>query len=401
MNIYYFTSALLVLFGGILIVAKSHKGMPLKLLSFFVIASMFRPVTDSHWAWLTEMVFIAAIASFRKPHVKDLRWYLLFLAMVLLSFVYSDNPARGVPGFVMYVFPLFYYALTTTAVKRTTDAYELFNQISKASWLVLLISAISFFRNPFVFSYYGMGICMIPALLFCKTGKKQYVFHYLICFLPALVFVKRTPLLGIAAATILFSLLIYKWKALIPGILAILIGATLVLSIPGFMEKTFSGTNITGIQDLSRESANQVNLNGRLEFWNIVLDKYYKTAPVFGSGIGTVKAFLQSDQNEYKRAFSLMHNDWLLVLCEQGLSGTFLLLLFMLGVLRKGIRYSAERYPKELRLIAAACAGSAVSTVIHMFFENCMNSFVFSTTFVFYAILNSCAHGYAKKVPVR
>ena len=83
-----------------------------------------------------------------------------------------------------------------------------------------------------------------------------------------------------------------------------------------------------------------------------------------------------------------MQNDWILILCEQGLIGVSILILFMIGVLRKCIEYSSKRYPKDLRLISAACAGSFASTITHMFFENCMNTFVFSTSFVFYALLN-------------
>ena len=86
--------------------------------------------------------------------------------------------------------------------------------------------------------------------------------------------------------------------------------------------------------------------------------------------------------------FSLMHNDWLLVLCETGIVGTSFLLLFFLGIIKKCIIYSSKKYPKDLRLIAAACSSSIISTMVHMFFENCMNSFVISTSFVFFAIFN-------------
>lgn len=401
MNVYYLIAALSVLLGGILIVSKGHKNMPLELLSFFVVASMFRPVTDSHWAWIVELGFIVSVASVKKADARANRWYLLFLALVFISFLYSAHPARGIPGLVMYAFPLFYYALTATAVKGYTDANRFFHTVSKASWLLLTICVLSFFRKPFVFSYYGMGICTIPALMFCKTGKKQYLFYFIICILPALVFVKRTPLLGIAAAIMMFSILMYKWKALIPGLLAILIGAVALLSVPKFMEKTFQGSEVTGIQDLPGVNANSVNLNGRLVFWGIVLDKFYKQSPVFGSGLGTVKAYLQSNQNEYRRTFSLMHNDWLLVLCEHGIVGVLCLLLFMISMLRRCIIFSARRYPRDLRLISAACAGSVVSTMIHMFFENCMNSFIFSTTFVFYGIFQACVREYAKTKALR
>lgn len=398
LSLNYIIAALFVFFGGILILAKKSGDKPLSLLTFFLTASMVRSITDAQLVWAVELIFILFIASYKKSHLKDSMWYFAFLGLAFFSLFYSGNPLRGIPGIVMYIFPLFFYALTTSAIKSTDDANILFDNISKASWVLLALCAISIsISKGIVFSYYGMGICTIPAFLFFKTKKKQYIIHFLISLLPALVTIKRTPLLGIAGAMLMFSVLMYKWKALIPSILAISLGVILFFSIPGFREKTFHGTNVTTIQDLSRGSVEDVNMNGRLVFWSIVLEKYHKKAPVLGVGMGTVKAFLQSDQNSYKHVFSLMHNDWLLVLCEQGIIGVLLLLLFMLSILRKCIKYSSRRYPKELRLMSASCAGSVVSTMIHMFFENCMNSLIFSTTFVFYAILIIYIREYLKK----
>ena len=398
MNFYYFIAALIVLFGGVLIFARYRKDRPLELLSFFVAVSMIRPVTDSHLAWVVELCFISLAASFKMSTARDNKWYLTFLVLAFISFLYSSSPTRGIPGFVMYCFPIFYYALTTTAIKKNADVDRLFQQISKSTWLLLLLAIASLRNNYLVFSYFGMGICTIPVYLFVKTRKKRYIIHFLICLLPALLLVKRTPLLGIAAAIMVFSILIYKRKALIPSILAIALGVVLVISIPSFRGKIFMDSRISSIHDITSSNLSHVNMNGRLDFWRIALEKYFHKAPVFGSGIGTVKAFLQSDLNTYKETFSLMHNDWLLVLCEQGLVGLLSLLLFMISILKKSIHYAADRYPKGLRLISAACAGSVVSTMIHMFFENCMNSFIFSIAFVFYAILNTCVSSYQSSI---
>ena len=396
MNLYYIIAALFVLFGGILVVAKGHQNKPLKLLSFFMMASMIRPVTDSHWAWVVELVFIFYFAKLKKSLARDCLWYLLFLALAFISLLYSTSPVRGIPGMVMYVFPLLYYALATTAFKKATDVSRFFHYISGTTWLLLLFCVASLFNNYIVFSYYGMSICTIPVFLFIKTKKKKYIIHFLLCLFPAFILVKRTPLLGIAGAMMMFAFLIFKWKALVPSVLSIALGIFIVLSIPSFRAKLFFDPDITSVQDISRNGVENVNVNGRINFWGIVLDRFYSQSPVIGTGMGTVKAYLQSDQNEFRSDFSLMHNDWLLVLCEQGLLGVILLVLFMMGILIKCIKYAANRYPKELRLVSAVCAGSVVSTMIHMFFENCMNSFVFSSTFVFYAIFKTCIHEYPK-----
>lgn len=289
----------------------------------------------------------------------------------------------------MYSFPLFYYALTYLAIRKTTDVGYLFFSFTNSLWLVLLL-CISYIFVDYVFVYYGMAICIVPVYLYFRTKKRKYIFLFLICLLPALLFVKRTPVLGIFASMMIFSMLMFKWKAIIPTILAVLLGMVVVLSIPSFREKVFYGNESIELRDIAEsvDAVETVNMSGRHVFWNIALEKYFEKAPFWGAGQGTVKAYLQSDENEYKDSFSLMHNDWLLILCEQGLIGVSILIIFMIGVFRKCIEYSAKRYPKDLRLISAACAGSFASTIIHMFFENCMNTFVFSTSFVFYALFN-------------
>ena len=270
------------------------------------------------------------------------------------------------------------------------DAEKLFSSVSHHIWILFPLCILSVYDKTLIFSYYGMGICTIPAYMFIKTKKKKYVFQLLICLLPAFVLVKRTPLLGISVSMMVFSMLMYKWKAIIPSVLAVIIGIVIIVNVPSFRGKLFYDGESVSISDFSRsgEIAEKVNVNGRLVFWSIVWDKYFQKSPYLGAGQGSVKAYLQSDKNEYKMTFSLMHNDWLLILCEQGMIGVLLLLVFFGGLLRRCIKYSAKRYPRDLRLMSAACAGSVVSTMNHMFFENCMNTFIVSTSFVFYALLN-------------
>ena len=327
--------------------------------------------------------------------------YILFIGFSIFSLTYSSNPIRGIPGVVMYVFPLLYYSLSKRALTAKSCVWRLFKRISLSSFFYVLICFVSFFLPEYfsVFSYYGMGICVIPALMLLKSKKKVYALFFVFCLIPPLIFVKRTPLLGIAVAMMVFLSLIYKWKALIPSIVALIMSVALILSIPQFREKLFYGGEEMTVKDV-RKSGNiseNINMNGRTMFWAIVLDKYYEKSPYFGAGLGTVKSFLQSNKNDYREAFSLMHNDWLLVLCELGIVGVSLLLSFFIIVLRKCVKYSSRVYPIDLRFVSAACAGSAVSTMIHMFFENCTNSFIFSTFFVYYAILNYYITQYKRK----
>ncbi|SEE52446.1 O-antigen ligase [Prevotella sp. lc2012] len=397
-------AAIVVLYGGFCILSSKYENKPLKLLSFFLVAYMLSYIEDSLYVWPVEMFLIFSLIKLKKTVIKDCRWYLMFYIFACVSLSYSKHPIRGIPGLFMYVMPLFYYALATTAIRTKSDVTKLFTYISNAT-LVLLVLGLPFYPHRIAYPYYGMAMCSIPAILYLTTKKKIYIIHFIICMLPAIFWVKRTPLLGITVGMIAFSLLLYRWKAVIPTFMAIIASIALIISIPSFKEKMTGGDSQGSEYIDSENAASNINTNGRIAFWMLMIDKYYEKAPYIGAGQGSVKAFLQSDQNEFKRAFPLMHNDWLLLLCEIGIIGTSFLLIFFGGIIRKCIRYSSKRYPKDLRLMAVACAASVFSTMTHMFFENCMNSFTLSTCLVFCAIFNYYIRSYQsfkqeKELPV-
>ena len=380
-------AAVFVLLGGICIFSSKYENKPLKLLSFFLFAYMIEDIEDSQYVWAVEMLLILTLVKLRKIVIRDCWWYLMFFLFACLSLSYSSQPIRGIPGLFMYILPLFYYALATEAITSESDITKLFTYISNAT-LVLLIIGLPFYPERIAYPYYGMAICSIPVMLYLTTKKKIYVIHFLFCILPAIFWVKRTPLLGIVVGMTVFALLLYRWKAVLPIVGAIILGFTVIVSIPQFREKMYGGDAQVSSYDSSDSDADNINTNGRMFFWQQMYDMFYKQSPVLGVGQGTVKAYLQSDRNEFKKAFPLMHNDWLLLLCELGILGTSFLLLFFLRMIWKCVKYSSLHYPHDLRLMAVVCASSIFSTMTHMLFENCMNSFTLSTCLAFCAIFN-------------
>ena len=402
LKIDHILAAIVVLLGGIGILTSKHDNKPLKLLSFFLVAYMIEYIENSMHVWAVEMLLILSLTKTRRLANIDCKWYLIFLLFASISLFYSENPIRGVPGLFMYAFPLFYYTLATIAFRSVNDIGKLMNYISKSTSFLFVLS-LPFWNHRMAYPYYGMAICSIPAIRFIITKKKMCLIQFIICMLSAFFWAKRTPLLGIAVGMVLFSLLYYRWKAVIPSVIVILFSVNVIINTPQFREKMFIDDNweashatfdtFDDLEDLD-ESIDHVNSNGRTVFWTSMLEKYHEKHPFFGAGQGTVKAFLQSDENELKDYYSLMHNDWLLLLCEIGIVGTSFLLFFFLDIIWKCIKYSSKKYPKELRLIAASCAASIGSTMVHMFFENCMNSFVLATCFVFYATFNYSIRSY-------
>jgi len=401
MTVIYIVAALGVFFWGMKLIHSSEKNKFLVMLCGFVVASMAAPVTDSLFVWFIELLLIYILihqSHLPIQHLNDCSLYLIFALWAFFSLSYSNAPLRGIRAYAVYIFPMFYYALSTYAFDSIYNIKLFVRNILKSTKFYALLGLFALFVGQFstIQVYYGMSICVIPFALFLQQRKRVYILCFLLCLVPSILLVKRTPLLGVFMAIAVFSVLIYRLKAVIPLIGALALGVLLVVSIPQFRDKLFFGGDEMTIAEIASqgEMADNVNTSGRNVFWDYLFEEFYSIHPYIGSGVGSVKSFVQSDQNVYKESFYLVHNDWLLLLCETGLVGVLLLLLFFIRVFIKCKKYSSKKYPFETRLMAASCAGVLTCTMMHMFFENCMNSFVFPTLFVFFAILNSYIRQY-------
>ena len=318
--------------------------------------------------------------------------YICFIIWSMMTLTYSAGFGKGIMMIVKYVFPLFIYALTLKAISSFESIKLFFNKLNKSLLFYLIIGIIAFFyggQNT-VQPYYGMSVVVIAFASYFVRHSRKDLLYIILCIIPPVLVVKRTPLLGIALAGLFFLILRYKWKAIIPSVGGIILSVFLIFQIPQFKEKIFYSEDITFTDLINNRQYVEENLNtnGRNVFWEYILINFYEPNKVLGCGSGTVKEFIQSDSNIYKANFLLVHNDWLVVLCENGIIGVCLLASFFLLIFFKCYRYSKSSHPPLMRLMACICAGSLACTVVNMYFENCMNSFVYSTFFVFYAIFN-------------
>ena len=403
----YVLAAIAVFLWGMRVVNSHTKDKALSMLIGFVVASMAAPISDSLFVWAVELILIIILINKRTQvnlRLSECRIYIIFLIWVVFTLSYTDNIVRGFRGLMMYIFPLFYYALSVLAFRTIDDINRFFNNVNKSSPYFVVLGLFAMFVGQFstIQVYYGMSICVIPFTLYIKDKKKKSLLFLILCSVPSVLLIKRTPLLGMAIAISIYAILIYKAKALVPIFVSIVASLILVISIPQFRDKLFFGGGDMTLMEISKNQdvGDNINTSGRNVFWAYLFDKYVSQSPFVGAGVGSVKAFVQSDKNEYKESFFMVHNDWLLILCEMGLVGVSLLLSFFISVFIKCKKYASKRYPRDVRLVSAACAGSLLSTMMHMFFENCMNSFIFPTFFIFYALFNVYIKDYKNKLKI-
>ena len=330
--------------------------------------------------------------------------YYLFILWCFFTLFYSEYLQSGIMMIVKLIMPIFFYYLTKKALYDTSTIWILFEKIASCLYIYAAVGIISriFGELLLAFNYFGMPISVIPLALYWKTKKAKYIILFFMCALPPLLALKRTPLLGIGFSTFFFLFCRYRLKAILPSVAAAMLSIVIFFSIPGFKERTFAkdvASEISIMELLNWDVFNYVSSSGRHEMWNFVIDKFYINHESIGCGLGTLKGYMVSPKNENRVAFTLLHNDWLHLLCETGKIGVCLLAGFFILFLFKAFKYSSSKYPENIRIISACCAGVIISTCIHMYFENCINSIIFFMPFVFLRIFQVCLDDYKKNLP--
>lgn len=347
--------------------------------------------------WGVYLIFILAIMySYSNKQLESLRcitFYLLFYLWNFITLFYSKSLGSGAMMALKLSFPILFFYLAYQAIQFPNSVFLLIEKYNKLLYLYPLLAILGFVTKNTIMGnlYYGMTISVFPLAMFVLTRKKKFLLLFGICFIPPLLMIKRTPLLGLAASTFMFLFFRYRIKALIPSLVAGIVSIVMILSIPEFQERIFGGdkgeAQLTKKEMYSIGVLDHINTSGRSRMWALVIDKFYEGNELFGCGSGTMKGFLTSSKNSFSDVFLLIHNDWLHLLCETGIIGVFLLATSFMAMLIQSYKYSNRKYNMSIRLLACCVGGTITSTCIHMYFENCINSIVFSMPFIMYAIL--------------
>jgi O-antigen ligase len=316
--------------------------------------------------------------------------YVLFLIWVLFGLMFTTNVIKGLLMFLKYFLPLIFYIVFSITFIQEESIIKYFDKIVKFTPLYLLLGVLGaitgnfFIANP----YFTMNIFAIPVVLYLsRNHSKKYLFLMFLFLIPPILLTKRTPLLGIGLSVILLLVLNKGLKALFSVIAVLALSITIVFYIPEFRNKIFFNADTITLSDLKdlAEISEQVNTNGRSYFWGQLIDNVYKNNEIMGAGTGAVKDYIQSPRNPDRDSFLLVHNDFLLLLCENGLIGIALFSLFLITIIFRIIKHSKSKVP-IVKNMSYGMLVMLVTIICHLYFENCLNTFNFCVFFAFYAL---------------
>ena len=285
--------------------------------------------------------------------------YILFLFWCLLSIIYAVSIVKAILMLLLLFEPIVYYAFSRVAFKTSDSIWCFIDRISSLSILYLLATVIDVFSDDFfyVYPYFGMYVFPCALAMYLRTRKKKYLLFCILCLSANLAEVKRTPMLGMILSLSLMFIFKYRVKAifLIPFLLTgFILAIFYVPAIRNYMFFEGFDPSVVDWNDLiSGETLEMVNTHGRDSMWDFIFNKFYLSNVWIGSGLATVKTWLQSSAND-SGSFDLLHNDWLEILCETGRIGIALLVSFYLRLVYSAYREYSATTNKDMKYLKSA-----------------------------------------------
>ena len=367
-----------------------------KLLLQLIVVSSVGTVHDSLIIWALYLCVVLYIVFNGRGNVlifSYLRIFFFFLLWMIVSFVSSTRTSFyfGFMMVVKFAVPIFFFIAAYKTFVNKKQILDFYEKVLKLwpFYLILGLCSVKGQNIDHYFLYFGMLVIFIPYVLYKIRGGnlRKYIFIAITLMIPAILFPKRTPIIGCMIGCTIVLILRYKLKAVVPILMLSVLPVVLLFTVPQLKEKFFVDSSLTFSDFLEAGvEFENINSNGRTFFWGLAYDKFYKNNEIIGSGTGSLKTYMRSSENQYGDSFQLLHNDWLHILCENGIVGVILLLIAMISTLVKCYKLLRKNMSIDNTYIfngLCICFGGVVT---HMFFENCINSYAFPFYFVFYAM---------------
>ena len=314
--------------------------------------------------------------------------YLLFYGWLIIKFITTAAYSDGAALLIKYSIPLLFLWVGYKAFDGIYSLYFFNDKILKiVVLLICLIGGISETLYPFVyyglssafltyagFSDYLTSLFIVPLVLFWITKKKIYLMGAAIFFLSVVLESVRTAIGGMFLSVCFAFFFKYKIKSLPYLFVGIMAFLSVILFVPSVNEKMFGeekagAVTMNDVVENDALSMDNIQTSGRSYFWDLTLKKFYEPNRLKGSGLGSVTAFTKS-KSVIKFVF-LLHSDYVQILCDSGLIGLWLLILFYVSVILKVFKKLIMEKTSQITMYTGIMAVSSLAGVaFSMGFDN-------------------------------
>ena len=379
-----------------------------RLLVFLLMTGMFQTggftfyLNLSAWRlliWICVLLFVVYLQ--KKPYYwksagkapLPMVLYVLFLAWCVYEWTRSPDLMYGVRAFLKILYPFLVLLLARSAalsenffeyLKKMVLAsliFSIFNSgvSEKIPYLVYnpLLKGIFWGRATFA-DHAPLVIAVILILLVYGDlpgkSKKRYMAGIGWLILSPLAVASRTGILATFGVFSAFAVLKYKIKAIPFIILFFAAGIYLFTAVPSLKESTFYRAESVTSQDIYERNItiDDIDSSGRFHLWEELLHRLYKGNKIQGSGLGALQHHMYT-YSEYYGGIKIAHSEYVTLLCDTGLAGLVLYLMFALSSLISGLRNAWFGKSKEIKAAGGLVFMSWIGLLCAMGFDNVFN----------------------------
>ena len=379
-----------------------------RLLVFILMTGMFQTggftfyLNLSAWRlliWICVLIFVLYLQ--KKPDYwksagkvsLPIILYVLFLTWCLYEWTRTPDLMYGLRAYMKLLYPFLVLLLARSAA-LSENFFEYLKKMvlacliisiftsgisEKIPYLVYnpLLKGIFWPRAPFA-DHAPLVIAVILILLvygdLSRKNKKWYMAGIGWLALSPLAVANRTGLLATFGVFSAFAVLKYKIKAIPFIILFFAAGVYLFTAVPSLRDSTFyRGESVTS-QDIYEQkiTVQDINTSGRFHLWEELLHRLYKGNKIQGSGIGALQHHMYT-YSQYYGGMKIAHSEYVTLLCDTGLAGFVLYLMFALASLLSGIQNAWFGKSKEIKAAGGLVFMSWVGILCAMGFDNVFN----------------------------
>lgn len=363
-------------------------------------------------AWIL-IVLIAFLLTSRQIHFPPAAFYYsLYLTWLLISLFLTPYRGYGFRVFAKYLLPFLMMMFTAKAAESPNILVKGVKYVFVIFEIVIGYFIVRGLGGSILFSFWAAEIfwwgpaildsfsVLLPVIVtaYVIYKDKQYLFLILLMLLiPMIGYVVRTGLVAIFISALAMVSFRYKWKALPVLFLVFILGIASIVFVPKVRHKMFfrEMTATELVNNFDQLSLDDINSNGRLFMWEVLLNRLYLKNPIRGHGIGSTQHDMYEELKEIFGGIDVPHNDYIQMLCDTGLIGLSLYLLTILAlVLHSYSLYNNLSLSMECRYAAFIAGTSICGMAATMMTDNVVNYTMTTLVypFTFYGIAIALKH---------
>lgn len=341
----------------------------------------FLPILAFHLAFV-EIICIFAIqrAPYNAIYSFPVKIFIIFLLWIIIGIFYTPQPIYGIRMLLKYAAPLF-MALFASAVIR--DFEVVLKSCLWGRWIALLSFIVQyipmqgflfqgvFWNRAALATNYIIWTIFSLSLFYIGIERKKNLFYTIGFILPCFLWVFRTDIFGTVIALSAFFFIKYRMKsAPLIAVMAVLAVCALFY-IPSVKSKMYFHPDEVTMEDFitGNVDENNVNTSGRKPVWEDMENFYYKGHEIAGSGTGRVQTYFYEEAVGWRKGGQL-HNDLLVLKCDNGLIGLSLFLLTYLAILLHCVRIYHKSDSWDVKTCILMAGASLIGILVTTYSDN-------------------------------